>query len=179
MNDTDQKNLINTLNLEYGATYRYALQTTRFNHPRAVALIEGVRRNEADHIALVMKRLEAEAGPAPEGFKSLFLHLKLNLVFEYEAVKFYGQYYRETEDPVVRETFRELMKAEGGHVRVFEALIQELEEGRFPKVFLCPLCGWEIDFSTDASTGTINRCEKCGARYELTIVEGDFTLKAV
>jgi len=179
MNETDRKNLINTLNLEYGATYRYALQTARFNHPRAVALIEGVRRNEADHIALVMKRLEADTGLAPKGFKSLFLHLKLNLAFEMEAVKFYGQFYRETEDSETREMFRELMKSEGGHVRVFEALIQELEEGRFPKIFLCPLCGWEIDFGSDAASGAEGRCEKCGARYELTIVEGDFTLKAV
>ncbi len=174
MNDRERQNLINTLNLEYGATQRYTLQTTRFNHPRAVALIEGVRRNEAEHIATTMAMLEAETGSYPEGFKTLYLHLKLNLDFEKEAVRYYGECYRQAEDPAVKQTFRELMKSEAGHVRLFEEMIRELDEGRFPRVFLCPLCGWEIDFGREPKM----KCDKCGAIYELAIEQGDFALKA-
>lgn len=35
-----------TLNLEYGANRRYALQIERLDHPRIIGLLEGVKRNE-------------------------------------------------------------------------------------------------------------------------------------
>ncbi|RJP75393.1 MAG: hypothetical protein C4524_11790 [Candidatus Zixiibacteriota bacterium] len=178
MTDIERRNLIATLNLEYGATYRYLLQAQRFLSPRAVALIEGVRRNEADHIAFMLNLLENDITEAPEGFKTLYLHLKLNLAFEQEAVKFYGQFSREAEDPAIRDTFRTLLKSEAGHVRLFEEMIKALEEGSFPRIFLCPLCGWEINYGPGAGAGAVQKCEKCGARFELILENGDFALKA-
>lgn len=179
MTDTERQNLITTLNLEFAATHRYALQVKRFLQPQAVSLIEGVRRNEGDHIEEVMRILEKDADGAPPGYRTLYLHLKLNLAFEKDAVKFYGGFSREAEDPALRETFRNLLKAEAGHVRLFEEMIKKIEEGRFPRVFLCPLCGWEIDYGQQAQVGAVQKCDKCGARYELIIENGDFALKAV
>ncbi|MFH1862240.1 MAG: ferritin-like domain-containing protein [bacterium] len=179
MTETELKNLTLTLNLEYGATYRYDLQVDRFTSPKVVALLEGVRRNEADHIAKVMQLVEASAESAPQGFRSLYTHLKLNLEFEREAVRIYSQAARETENPEVRELFRELVKSEAGHVRLFGELIRELDEGRYPRVFFCPLCGWELDYGDQAALGDIRKCEKCGVKYELTIENGDYQLSAV
>lgn len=178
MNETERKNLITTLNLEYGATYRYNLQAKRFLQPGAVALIEGVRRNEDEHIEDVMQALEANADGAPKGYKTLYLHTKLNLEFEKEAVRIYGQFAREAEDPSLRDTFRKLLKSENGHVRLFEDMIKQMEEGTFPRMFYCPLCGWELDYGQDAQPGQVEKCAKCGARYELVIENGDFALKA-
>ena len=178
MTDTERKNLITTLNLEYGATHRYALQGRRFVQAGVVSLIEGVRRNEGDHIEEVMELLEADADGAPEGYKTLYLHTKLNLEFEKEAVRLYGQFSKEAEDPALRETFRKLLKSEAGHVRLFEDVLKKMEEGTLPKIFFCPLCGWEMDYGQDGKAGQVEKCEKCGARYELIIENGDFALKA-
>ncbi len=179
MTDKERQNLITTLNLEYGAAYRYQRQIGRFAHPRMVALIEGVRRNEAEHVDIVLQQLEGQAGQAPPGFKTLHLHLQLNLAFEKEAVKYYGQSSREAEDPQIRDLFRQLLKSEAGHVRLFEEMLGELEAGRFPKIFFCPLCGWEIEYETASQAGAVQKCAKCGARYELVLEAGDYALKEI
>jgi rubrerythrin len=178
MTETERKNLVATLNLEYGATKRYELQVARMTSPRAVALLEGVRRNEADHVGEALRALERESDGSSQGFRTLELHLKLNLEFEKEAVQAYTRFSREAEDPALREVFRGLLKAEVGHVRVFEQLLKEIAEGRYPKVFLCPLCGWEIDYGAEAGAGAVQKCDKCGARFALALEAGDFVLRA-
>ena len=177
MTPKERENLVNTLNLEYGATYRYDLQVRRFPYAKAVSLLEGVRRNEAEHIGIAMKAIEEDVTGAPEGFKSLWLHLKLNLDFEKLAVKIYSQSANEAETEEVRETFRDLLKSEAGHVRLFTQMIKDIEEGVFPKIFFCPLCGWEMDYGADAEAGAVQKCVKCGAKYELVIENGDYLLQ--
>jgi rubrerythrin len=169
------------LNLEYGADRRYAHQISRSPFPRLNAILEGVRRSEGDHAETLFAYLAAhqETGESGRGFATLLTHLRLNLAFEQHAVGSYMRFARESDDPVLKETFRALGRSESGHIVLFKALIAAIEANTYPVIVYCPVCGWEVDFGADPAPDATVCCDKCKQRIALDVVNGDFVPRAV
>jgi len=125
--DINRKNWTETLSLEWSATYRYKMQTAIFNNPRIVAIIDGIMRNESDHIDIAQKHLLPEFEPKVKGFQTILFFLYLNLEFERFANKSYAGFAREAEDPRSKEDFLRLVKSEGGHAKIFREMIEQIE----------------------------------------------------
>lgn len=174
----DLENISTTLNLEYGATHRYVYQQLNLTHPRVNAFLEGLRRNESDHIEWAMAELkEAQPDDEKKGFASLLLHLRMNLEFEKIANRTYGQFYREAESEHMKELFKALMRSEAGHMNVLKDIIGKIEAGEYPVMFYCPVCGWELDYGARPEVETTLKCAKCNKDFALKIVDGDFAIE--
>ena len=169
-----------TLNLEYGANRRYALQIERLDHPRIIGLLEGVKRNEGDHIEAALKILRENAPKEKvDGWATVLMFLRQNLAFEEIAARTYGAFAKEAEDPELKKLFLELTRSETGHIRLFKELIEQIESGNYPFINLCELCGWELDWGTSPKIGQTQRCPKCEAEFKLTIEDDDFKVVRV
>jgi rubrerythrin len=164
-----------TLNLEYGANRRYGLQMEKLDQPRLLGLLEGVRRNEGDHIEIALKILRENVSKEKvDGWATTLMFLRQDLAFEEIAAATYGRYAKEAEDPELKKVFLELARAEYGHINLFKTLIAEIEDGKFPFTNLCELCGWEMDWGVNPRSGQTLRCPKCGAEFKLTVENDDF-----
>lgn len=171
----DLDDLAAIMGLEHGAEARYALQATTLSHPRIAAVLEGLRRNEQDHLRESLRRLAGgRARNLPEGFASLLAALQLDLEFEREAAALYTEFANRAQDPGLREMILELARAEGGHIVVLRDLLKQIREGDFPVVLFCSRCGWELDFGIRPKVGAETICSKCKVRFRLTLVEGDW-----
>lgn len=177
--EKEKENLTQHLSLEYGAAKRYEWQIEQCQNPRLNAVLAGVMRNERDHFTQAAALLQKEA-PAEKvrGFASILFHLRQNLAFETEAARLYGQFAQEAVDPALKKMFFALSRSEAGHVQVFRTLIKEIEEGRYPVVFYCPICGWELDFGTSPAEGQEVRCGKCGGKFALKLADDDWQIAA-
>lgn len=176
----DLENITTTLNLEYGATHRYVYQAGALTHPRINAFLEGLRRNESDHIEIAVAELKkAQPEADKNGFATALLHLRMDLEFEKIANRTYGQFYREAESPEMKETFKALMRSEAGHMGVLKQVIEQIEAGEFPVMFYCPICGWELDYGARPALGAEIRCAKCGQTFALKMDEGDYIVSQV
>jgi rubrerythrin len=173
----DLQNTTTTLNLEYGATQRYIYQVENLTHPGINSLLEGLRRNEADHIDMAVAKLK-EALPEEDkkGFATALLHLRMNLEFERIANKTYAEFMRNAESPEMKELFRDLMRSEAGHVGVIKDVIDKIEKGEYPVLFYCPVCGWELNYGPSPEVGAEVRCAKCGQTFALGLQDGDFVI---
>ncbi|MBD3168577.1 MAG: hypothetical protein GF307_03770 [candidate division Zixibacteria bacterium] len=174
LNETDRNNWSETLMLEWSATYRYIMQTKIFNNPKLVGLIDGIMRNEADHIDISTDFLMNDFKTDVKGFRTTLFYLYQNLEFEKVANKTYGRFRRESEDEEVKAKFQELVKSEAGHVKIFRELIEAIEAGKFPVIVICPVCGWEINYGESPEEGTVLKCEKCKVDFELVEENGDW-----
>lgn len=179
LSDTDRKNWTETLNLEWSATFRYASQTSIFNNPRLVSLIDGIMRNESDHIDISTKFLMDDFRTGVKGFKTVLFYLYQNLEFEKLANSTYAKFARETDDEEVKEKFKLLVKSEAGHVKIFRELIEQIESGNYPVIILCPVCGWEIDYGTSPEEGKVVKCAKCKVDFRLIEDDGDWDAEQV
>lgn len=178
--DKELANVSAALNLEYGANRRYDLQLDKLNHPRLIGILEGVKRNEGEHLDTSLKILRENAPKEKvDGWATVLMFLRQNLAFEEIAAKSYGRFARESEDPELKKTFLELSRSEYGHINLFKTLIAEIERGNFPFISLCPLCGWELDWGKKPKPGETMRCPKCGAEFELYLEDDDFKLKRI
>ncbi|PJA27141.1 MAG: hypothetical protein CO189_07935 [candidate division Zixibacteria bacterium CG_4_9_14_3_um_filter_46_8] len=177
--DINRKNWTETLSLEWSATYRYKMQTAIFNNPRIVAIIDGIMRNESDHIDIAQKHLLPEFEPKVKGFQTILFFLYLNLEFERFANKSYAGFAREAEDPRSKEDFLRLVKSEGGHAKIFREMIEQIENGNFPVVIICPVCGWELDFGSSPKEGAMAQCEKCKVEFRLVEKQGDWDVERI
>jgi len=178
----DIESVVEALNLEYGANRRYAYQIERSPFSRLNAVLEGVRRSEGDHVDAMMTYLQTHQAVNPDagrGFSTMLTHLRLNLEFEQLAVGAYMRFARESEDPELKKTFKELARSESGHISLFKALISEVEENRYPVIVYCPVCGWEVDFGPDPAEDAVECCNKCRQRVRLELRDGDFTPRQV
>jgi rubrerythrin len=105
--------------------------------------------------------------------------LQADLEFERAAVKLYGKYAAAVEDPEIREVFKDLARAEAGHVRGLRRLIEDFSAEDQPVLFFCPMCGWQIDYGPTPAEGAELKCPMCAGRFALRLVDGDWTLERV
>jgi len=174
---SDLENVITALNLEYGANRRYGYQIENSPFSQLNNILEGVRRTEGDHVEAMMAYIKQQQEVVPgsgRGFATMLAHLRLNLEFEQVALKAYGQFAREAQDPELKKTFQRLAHSEAGHINLFKSLIAQVEANHFPVIVYCPICGWELDFGAAPQEGVIVRCEKCKQQVTLEILDGDF-----
>jgi len=103
--------------------------------------------------------------------------LATDLEREQTAVKLYGKYAVAVGDPALKELFKELARAEAGHVRGLRKLIEDFGADDVAVLFFCPLCGWQIDYGAAPAEGTELKCPMCAGRFALRLVDGDWTLE--
>ncbi|MCL5987252.1 MAG: hypothetical protein M1371_11930 [Actinobacteria bacterium] len=172
------ENIEATLGLEYGANRRYEYQQKTTFNPRINTFLEGLQRTEGDHIEWSFSRLkENQPKNKVDGWSSILFHLRTDLEFEKKATSFYELFTSESTDPEVKKAFDDLARSEAGHVNILSGLIAEIEEGKFPVLFYCKVCGWELDFGLNPKLGTITQCGKCATVFELGIEKDDFKIK--
>lgn len=169
LDDVDWQNVSAALNLEYGANRRYQYESEELGNPELVRLLEGIRRNEGDHIRYMLDFLDSRGDKTAPGFRRALLHMRSNLVFEEAARDTYAQFSREAVDPGLKETFDEMTQAEAAHVKIFKDVISDLEKGEQAVVFYCPVCGWEISFGRSPKEGQEMRCGRCGVPFSLAL----------
>ena len=179
LSETDRKNMSETLNLEWSATFRYKTQMQIFNNPHLVGLIDGIMRNEADHIDIASKYLLADFNTSVKGFRTALFYLYLNWEFEKFANATYAKFRKLSEDEQLKESFHELIKAEAGHSKIFREMIEKIEAGKFPVVIICPVCGWELDYGESPQEGTVVKCSKCKDDFKLVERDGDWQVERV
>ncbi len=105
--------------------------------------------------------------------------LQSDLEFEQTAVKLYGKYAAAVADPRLKELFKDLARAEAGHVRGLRQLMRDFAAEDQPVLFFCPMCGWQIDYGSSPADGTVLKCPMCAGRFALRLVDGDWTLERV
>lgn len=181
VDDIDWNNVVAALNLEYGANRRYQYQIAGTTNPKVASMLEGVMRTEGDHVDNALKylagRLQQKAqGHGGEGFVDTLLHMTLNRDFEEIARATYSQFARETSNPALKDLFTEQARSEMGHVNIFKEVVEALQKGQYPLLFFCPVCGWELDYGSAPVAGDVKGCPKCGARFSLSMDEGNWKL---
>ena len=183
VDDVDWNNVIAALNLEYGANRRYQYQIAETKNPMIAKILEGVMRTEADHVdsalGYLSGKLEEKIGataPHSLGFLTDLLHMKLNWDFEEVARATYSQFAKETDDAELRKVFSDQARSEMGHVNIFKEIVGEMEKGQYPALFFCPVCGWELDYGVSPTGGSEKTCPKCGAKFVVSLVGGNWTL---
>ena len=170
----DVQNAVTALNLEFGATKRYEHQIAELRNPGLVSLLEGVKRTEGDHVEASLAFIQRNTPPGAKGFGRAELYLQLNLDFEKVATATYGRFAGEASDPDLSAAFKEMARSEAGHVNIFRLALDEVKSGRTPVAFYCPVCGWEIDYGASPAEGKEERCPRCGARFRLTLRDGEW-----
>ena len=113
------------------------------------------------------------------GYSWALAALRDDLGFEQRAVKLYGSYAAAVGDPRLKELFKDLARAEAGHVRGLRRLLEQFGADDVPVLFFCPLCGWQIDYGASPAEGTELKCPMCAGRFALRLVAGDWTLERV
>ncbi len=176
LDDVEWQHAVTALNLEYAATWRYREQIARLGYPRLVALLEGIMRTEQDHVDGALKYLEGRQ-TSGNGLSSALLHTRLNLEFERVARDTYARFAAEVDDPGLKSMFAAQARAETGHLRIFEDLLREMEQGSFPISIFCTLCGWSVEFGPNPQVGEEKTCEKCGAGLRLVLVAGNWAVE--
>ena len=105
--------------------------------------------------------------------------LRDDLEFEQTAVKLYGRYAAAVADPALKELFKDLARAEAGHVRGLRKLIEDFSADGVSVLFFCPMCGWQIDYGRSPAEGKELKCPMCAGRFAVHLVDGDWTLERV
>lgn len=182
VDDVDWNNVVAALNLEFGANRRYQYQQTRLIDPQLSAVLEGVMRTEGEHVdnnmAYLERRLEEKlGGQVAPGLLRSYLFMMLDEEFEQVAKATYQQFANETQDAELRELFTEQARSEHGHIAIFKELVDAMAKGTYATAFFCPLCGWELKTTSDLASGTVVGCPKCGARFEVGVEGGSWSLK--
>ena len=106
LSETDLKNWTETLNLEWSATFRYKMQTQILNNPRLVGIIDGIMRNEADHIDISMDYLKDNFQTDIKGFRTVLFFMYMNLEFERLANSLYAKFRGQSENEDIRKSFK-------------------------------------------------------------------------
>ncbi|MFZ5435743.1 MAG: flavin reductase [Bacillota bacterium] len=176
VDDVERVDVIAALNLEYGANRRYQHQIEDLPNPRLVAVLEGIKRAEGDHVENALRWLLSKHQDG-NGFSTALLHMKMNLEFEEVAWATYTQFAAEVEDPELRAMFADQARSEMGHINIFRDLVKALQEGDYPVAFFCPLCGWELYFGTRPEEGQAIQCGKCGATFKIWLSGGDWRIE--
>jgi len=113
------------------------------------------------------------------GFSSTIKMLELDHQFEKDAVTIYKDFAERAHDPLIRELFQELTKAEYGHVNGLKSLMKAIKDEEHEVKFYCTVCGWEVNFGKTPGIGNRARCRMCGVIFELTEIGGDYDIRRV
>lgn len=176
----DWKNLVYFLGLELNAAKRYELFISLIKNPNINRTLEGIKRNEEEHIKQAISLIETFADHnAPNGFRTLLALMEINLDFEERAIKIYQGFASAAKDPLLKEQYEALVKAEIGHLNIFRKYIDEIKNGMLDVVFYCPVCGWDINFGKTPKEGDSNCCQRCGTHVEIFLSNGDYEIKVV
>lgn len=174
----DWKNLIYFFGLELNAEKRYETFISFVKNPNINRALEGIRRNEEQHIQMALDLIKTYASKnAPTGFRTLLSILQINLDFEERAIKVYEGFASASKDPILKEFYYSLVKAEMGHLNIFKKYIEEIKNNLLDVVFYCPVCGWEVNFGKTPNIGDTTCCQRCGTHLEIFIEEGDYEIK--
>lgn len=171
VDDVDRQNVSAALNLEYGANRRYQYEAEELGDPGLIRVLDGIRRNEGDHIRYMLDFLGRREETAAPGFRRSLLHMRSNLALEEAARDTYAKFAREAVDPGIKATFEEMTRAEAAHVKIFQDVIAEMESGERVVAFYCSVCGWEISFGKSPEEGREARCGRCGVNFRLKMGE--------
>lgn len=176
----DWKNLVYFLGLELNAAKRYELFISMIKDPNINRTLEGIKRNEEEHIeqAISLIRKFADSN-APQGFRTLLALMEINLDFEERAIKIYQGFASASKDPILKEQYESLVRAEMGHLNIFRKYIEEIKNGILDVNFYCPVCGWDINFGKTPKEGDRNCCQRCGTHVEIFVSNGDYEIKVV
>jgi rubrerythrin len=192
----DLSNLYTSLSLEIAAVARYQDHRERTDDPSFFSLIEGLMRNEEGHedeLAKNIERLGGDPGkastlPGPtlptmiydgdqiRGQKTNMAMFRADLAFETEATRIYHEFFSAATDEGAKQIFKELVRAERGHMNGLKKLIVAVEGGTHEVRFFCPICGWAIEFGTEPESGAEARCPICAGLFAIGESDGDFTL---
>jgi len=192
--------------LEDEAVERYTRHRDDASDPRLIAYWEALRRNESEHRDELTERIAAGVNQIGEtavsgdtgsttsegahsegahsegahsddnGYRSALADLRADLEFERNAVKAYGTFAGRVESAELKQMFKSLARAEGGHVRGLRSLIETFRADDVAVIFTCPICGWQVDFGQVPEEGTERTCPMCGRRFALRRVDGDWAL---
>ncbi len=174
----DWKNLVYFLGLELNAAKRYEVFISFINHPEINAALEGIKRNEEEHIQKALDLIQTFASnDAPLGMRTLLALMEINLDFEERAIKVYQGFASASKDPFLKDMYLSLIKAEQGHLNIFRNFIQQIKNKMLDVIFYCPVCGWEVNFGKTPAEGDIRTCQKCGSIIEIYISENDYRIK--
>jgi rubrerythrin len=113
------------------------------------------------------------------GYSWALAALRSDLEFEQRAVKLYGTFAAAVADPGLKELFKDLARAEAGHVRGLRRLSEDFGADDVTVLFFCPMCGWQIDYGAAPKEGTELKCPMCAGRFALRLVDGDWALQRV
>ncbi|MCX7770079.1 MAG: ferritin-like domain-containing protein [Proteobacteria bacterium] len=176
----DWKNLIYFLGLEFNAAKRYEIFISLIKDPNINRTLEGIKRNEEEHIESAISLIKKFADQnAPAGFRTLLALMKINLDFEERAIKVYQGFASASSDPILKEHYNSLIKAENGHLNIFRKYIEEIEKQLLDVIFYCPVCGWDINFGKTPKEGDRSCCQRCGTHVEVYIENGDYEIRRV
>ncbi len=176
----DWKNLIYFLSLELNAAKRYELFISLIKDPNINRTLEGIKRNEEEHIqkALYLIKQFSDAN-APDGFRTLLALMEINLDFEERAIKVYQGFAKAANDPVLKDLYNSLVKAEMGHLNIFRKYIELIKNKQIDVTFYCPVCGWDINFGNNPVEYNKLSCQRCGTTVEIYINNGDYEIREV
>ncbi|MBI5199310.1 MAG: hypothetical protein HZA09_04760 [Nitrospirae bacterium] len=114
-----------------------------------------------------------------KGYSTILSILEINLSLEKNALRRYREFSMMVKEEELKDYFIELARAEGGHINGIVNIIRMIKDGGFEVSFICPACGWRINFGKRPDIGEITRCRMCGVSFELTEKEGDFDIRRV
>lgn len=174
LTEQEKNDLESTLALEFGANRRYEYQIGLIQNPHINAMLEGIKRNEADHVDSSFAALRRAQPPTVPGFATVLQILETDLRFEEEAVKNYAAFAAHATNPEIRDYYKDLTRSEAGHKAELLSVIKAIQSGEYMVAFYCPKCGWEISFGLNPSAGQRATCAKCGFQSELTLENGDW-----
>jgi rubrerythrin len=174
----DWKNLIYFLGLELNAAKRYEVFISLIKHPEINKALEGIRRNEEEHIQKALELIQTFAiNDAPIGMRTLLALMEINLDFEERAIKVYQGFASASKDPFLKDMYLSLIKAEQGHLNIFRNFIEQIKNNMLDIIFFCPVCGWEINFGKTPVEGDIKTCQRCGSSIKIYISENDYKIE--
>lgn len=174
----DWKNLIYFLGLELNAAKRYEVFISFLKNPEINKILEGIKRNEEEHIEKALMLIERFASKeAPNGMKTLLAIMQINLEFEERAIKVYEGFASSSSDPVLKQLYLDLVSAERGHMHIFRRYIDDIKQQTLDNIFYCPVCGWSINFGKLPNAKDTMCCARCGTHVELFEKDGNFYIK--
>ena len=114
-----------------------------------------------------------------KGYSTILSILETNLNLEKNALRRYREFSTMVKDGELKDYFIELARAEGGHINGIVNIIRMIKDGGFEVSFICPVCGWRINFGKRPDISEITRCRMCGVSFELTEKDGDFDIRRI
>lgn len=96
-----------------------------------------------------------------KGFSTILNILETDLDLERDALRRYREFSIRVKDVELKDYFIELAKAEAGHINGIVNIIRMIKNQEFDVSFICPVCGWRVNFGRRPKSGETTRCTGC------------------